>query len=251
MAGGAVAGNGGFYAGAQQQCQQGLAGSYDDGLLFTAAAMQQHQQHQLEQEQQLRRHSYSCPLPSIADRQSAAMNSMNALLAPVSEEVYAAAAAAQRGHLAVEAIEAIDEELLMLLQAKEQLEAGRTALYGYSAACSAAPASLSAPLPGSPPQQWEAPHDANGHLAAAQYHHDSQGEPCLQDITLQTYMELHQQQLAGHRLCMQTASESCMLGGSLDAAAHAKLRRLMELQRMQLQLQEKLLHSLASYNGNM
>ncbi|WIA09346.1 hypothetical protein OEZ85_008753 [Tetradesmus obliquus] len=179
---------------------------------------------------------------------SAAMNSMNALLTPVSEEVYAAAAAAQRGRLAVEAI---DEELLMLLQAKGQLEAGRTALYGYSAACSAAPASLSAPLPGSPPQQWEAPHDANGHLAAAQYHHDSQGEPCLQDIMLQTYMELHQQQLAGHRLCMQTVSESCMLGGSLDAAAHAKLRRLMELQRMQLQLQEKLLHSLASYNGNM
>ncbi|WIA29429.1 hypothetical protein OEZ86_011931 [Tetradesmus obliquus] len=102
---------------------------------------------------------------------------------PAGSWMASAAAAAQRGRLAVEAI---DEELLMLLQAKEQLEAGRTALYGYSAACSAAPASLSAPLPGSPQQQWEAPHDANGHLAAAQYHHDSQGEPCLQDITLQT-----------------------------------------------------------------
>jgi hypothetical protein len=83
--------------------------------------------------------------------------------------------------------------------------------------------------------------------AAAHYARESQSElPCVQDVTLQTYIELHQQQLAGHKLCMQTVSESCVHGGGLDAAAYAKLARLMDLQKMQLELQEKLLLSLAS-----
>jgi hypothetical protein len=109
----AVAGHASFYAAARQQCQQGLVGSLDNGLLATAAAMQQ-QQHQFEQEEQLRqqqRQTHSCPLPSLVDRQFAGMNSRSALLAPVSEETHAAAA--QRERLAVEAI---DEELLMMMQ---------------------------------------------------------------------------------------------------------------------------------------
>jgi hypothetical protein len=63
-------------------------------------------------------------------------------------------------------------------------------------------------------------------------------------------MELHQQQLQGHQVCMQTVVESCMSSGGLDAAAHAKLARLIALQKMQLELQEKLLRSLASLKIN-
>jgi hypothetical protein len=63
--------------------------------------------------------------------------------------------------------------------------------------------------------------------------------------TLQAYLAMHQQLQRGHQLCMHSAALRRQAnGGTLHAAAQAKLVELLAAQQLQLQLQEELLQTL-------